>query len=489
MWKHIQDMREVIGGVTINEIEGDPLSDYIIDFMKNRKSESPYMDFKLTISIKKDSNFPNVAKDIFAFGNYGGGWILIGWKEVKKNQYAPVGVPDDYEIDQAVLQEKFNSYVDEPIELLYKEIKDVIGGKERRFGIIFIPPSHKILTPNKDGKYRIGDKEKIVFSKDEKFYRRGTQNVHPSEQELEIIKKRIEKEDYRISVLSGEPDEIDEEIYGNLFELNKIPNYVYIGNIKPYDDASIKSLLKEKGVFPEFYYKFNIWNGKIITFENLYDEKNPYSYLVKGDSITRESVDFWLNDSDKSRIIMELLNRELKHHAISKGLSYNRHTDKLFYSSSTDRRTEDWKGRYRKSTKTVAAKMYAYQLKKEVYCHTAFYASFIRLGNNIFLEITPTFILTEDGKHPIYGFNEGTILTRLSYNRYNNIYLSNVLFWVHQLGEGKKIAIMDYIEIDPKPITANLPVGILFDMPSSEFKSKIEESEAYIFDEGDENEI
>ena len=114
-------MREVIGGVVINEVEAEPLSEYVLDFLTSQKKECPYLDFKLTIHVGKNSDFPEVAKDIFAFSNYGGGWILIGWKEEKKNQYLPAGVPDDYKVDQATLQEKFNSYSSKPIQIEYKD--------------------------------------------------------------------------------------------------------------------------------------------------------------------------------------------------------------------------------------------------------------------------------------------------------------------------------------------------------------------------------
>lgn len=111
------DMREIIGGIVINEVETEPLSDYIIDFLTSQNKECPYLDFKKIISTRKDSSFPELAKDIFAFSNYGGGWILIGWEEVKSNLYLPVGLPEEYEVDQASLQEKFNSFTDIPIEI------------------------------------------------------------------------------------------------------------------------------------------------------------------------------------------------------------------------------------------------------------------------------------------------------------------------------------------------------------------------------------
>lgn len=466
-----------MGGVVINEVEAEPLSEYAIDFLMNRKNETPYLDFKLTIDIKKESDFPEIAKDIFAFSNYGGGWILIGWKEEKKNQFTPIGLFEDYSVDQATLQEKFNSFVDEPLELLYKEIRKVVNGQERRFGFIFIPPSHKILIPNKEGRYKKGDKERIVFRRGDIFYRRGTQSIQPSAQENEILKRRIEKEKYRMSILSGEPDEIEEEIYSNLFEV-KIPKYVYFGSKKLYDDISINTLLKQEGVFPEFYYKFKEWNNKILTFENLYDEKNSYSKLVDNTQISRESVDVWLADQDKSNLIIELLYRELIHFAISKKIYYSEKRDKLYYpiGKEKDKRKEQWGGRYTKSTRTVVAKMWAGQLGKSVYCHTACYASFKRIGSKIFLEVLPTFILTDDGSRPISGFEEGTVITRLSYNKYNNSYLNTILFWIHQLGDGKNIKITDYIEIESEPVKARMSVGILFDIPSSEFRLEIEDT-------------
>jgi hypothetical protein len=458
--------------VVINEVESEPLSDYVIDFLKQRKSEAPFLDFKWTMDIS-DSAFPEIAKDIFAFSNYGVGWLLLGWKEITNSQYSPVGLPDEYNVDQASLQEKFNSYVDEPIELLYREVKDAQG---LRFAYIYIPPSHKILTPKKEGKYNKGNKERIVFKVDEVFYRRGTQSIHPSKQEEQIMKKRLEIENYRISLLSGDPDEINEEIYSNLFELKKLPQCVYFGTDKLGDKDSKKAFLKQNNVFPEWVFKFREWNGNIVTFENLQDSGNLYSGLVDSRTIKKESLDSWLKDADKARIIIDLLNRELRHHAISNiHLYYSLDRHKFFYSTDTERREESWQARYGKATRQVAAKMWTAQLNRDIYCHPAFFADFIRLGERIFLRIKPTFILTEDGKRVIAGAEEGTVITRLSYDKYNGNYLNTILFWIYKLGGGASINVNDYIEVDPTPVAAKMAYGILFDIPSSEFKLEIEE--------------
>lgn len=241
----IYDMREVVGGVVINEIESEPLSDYVIDFLASRKKECPYLDFKYTMHIGKESDFTEIAKDIFAFSNYGGGWILIGWKEIKSNHYVPEGLPEEYNIDQASLQEKFNSYSNITIELGYREFEK----NSKRFAAIYVPPSYDFLTPIKEGISKKGDKYRKVFEKEDIFYRRGTQSIHPSERELELIKKRLKKEKYRISMLSGEPDEINETIYSNLFPIKQLPKFIYSGLKKGYDHISIQVLLRQEGMY------------------------------------------------------------------------------------------------------------------------------------------------------------------------------------------------------------------------------------------------
>ncbi|VVB64402.1 Putative DNA-binding domain protein [uncultured archaeon] len=463
-------MREVVGGVVINEIEAEPLSEYVIDFLCDRKKECPYLDFKFTTHIERISDFPEVAKDIFAFSNYGGGWILIGWKEIKSSQYVPEGLPADYNVDQAKLQEKFNSYSNIPIELSYIEFTKY----SKRLAAIYIPPAYDILKPIKEGIYKKGDKDRIVFKKGDIFYRRGTQSIPPSDREVEIITKRLKKENYRLSVLSGEPDEIVETIYSNLFPVIELPEFIYSGLKKDYDNKSIQVLLKQEGVNPSYMFKFIENEGRIYTFDNLYEEMNPYRKLVHVKSLSREPVNSWIDNLSKNKLLVQLLNLEFRHYAVSLGLSYFPLSDELYYSTEGETRRITWRGRYGKSTRTVATMMFADQLNRYIFRHAAISSNFVQLGKGkFFLKILPTFIITEDGYHVIKGLKEGTIITRLSYNKYNNDFLNTIFFWIYQLGGGKDIIINDYLSISSEPLKFDSEIGILFDIPSSEFKLDI----------------
>ena len=92
-----------------------PLDDVVTDFMFSQKRESAELDFKLTLDTKKDSLFPKICKDIFAMFNYGGGYLLFGFSETKTGTFDPVGLDADFDFEPARVQEKFNSYSNEPL--------------------------------------------------------------------------------------------------------------------------------------------------------------------------------------------------------------------------------------------------------------------------------------------------------------------------------------------------------------------------------------
>jgi hypothetical protein len=202
--------------------------------------------------------------------------------------------------------------------------------------------------------------------------------------------------------------------------------------------------------------------------------------LVHAKSLISEATSTWIDNPDKNRLLVQLLNREFHHFAVSKGMAYFHQNKKIYYSTDSESRTIGWRSRYGKSKRTVAAKMFAEQLDRYVYRHAAFFSNFIQLEKGeFFLKILPTFVITEDGFNVIKGQKEGTIITRLSYNKYNSDFLNTILFWIYQLRDAEKdIVINDYISISSEPLSFETNYGILFDIPSSEFKLDIEEEDS-----------
>lgn len=477
--------------VVINNEISDPIGSYALDFLFSQKKETTYHDFKWTLDVSRDSqDFPKIIKDVYAFSNYGGGWLVLGVKENDssdegiKGKYIKVGLPENYRLEDASLQEKINSFLDEPISIQYIEFIKIINKEKRKFALVYFPPSVKMITSKKDVKYKVGDKEKTAVLKDTVYTRRGTQSIVASAYEKKLIQKRLIKEEYRLSILSGEPDEIHETIYSNLFEVTKLPDKVYLGKAK-YQTLS-ESLEAVKNTHPSdhyFFLKYMIYEDKIVTFANLNNPMNFHKDLVYPATITQESVKEWLEDENKEKIITALLNKEITDEAIRQGMRFDTYSKRLYYPifSNENERKKEWPSRYKGVVKKQVVKKKWYdKLKRSVYLHAAIKTGIMKIDSTFYLRLNLTMLVTEDGKTPMRGMKEGAIITGESYRIYNKGQLNLILFWINQLGNGANLKIIQDFEISNEPVQTSMETGISWDIPTTDFKQIIEEYDAEV---------
>lgn len=468
------------GKVRINDELFDPTGNIVKSYMFFLQKETPFLDYKRIINIEKNSDFPKFVKDALAFANYGGGFILLGMEENKhldpevKGKFLPIGLPTKFHLEPATLQQKLDSYTNTILEAHYDEFYQTVDREKRRFGLIYIKPSHELAMPIKDGVYKYDNNPKqfSAFRKGTIFIRRGTQSIPASPYEIDWINQRIEDENYNLSIISGEPDKVDETLYSNLFEVKKFPEKVYLGNPKFFNINDISDELKKHMIYPINLIVFR--ENKLISLQNLTDPTNPYSTLVDASTVSIEKTSQWMWDKDKRNIIVALLNKEIVGCGIKRGMWFNRKTKKLFFSSSDRKRTMSWPAKFRAANRTVANPIYASQIKTQVVLHPAIKTSFEEINKKFYLEINPTFIITIDGRRVISGLREGTIITKLSYNKYNDAHLNNILFWSNKLGNGDDIHILEDFVISSEPVQTKVKYGISWDIPTTEIKTMIE---------------
>ncbi|NDB33575.1 MAG: ATP-binding protein [Nitrososphaeria archaeon] len=476
-------------GVRINDELIDPTGDYVKNYMFYLQKETAFLDYKKKINIEKNSDFPKFVKDVFAFANYGGGFVFLGIEENPhldpdvKSKFLPTGLSSDFHIDQATLQEKINSYSNTTLRIDYDEFYKTVEDENRKFAIIYIHPSTEIAKPTKDGEY--ADEEgtkRSAFKKDTIFVRRITQSIPASALEVEWIKNRIIEENYRISVLSGEPDKVTEILFANLFEVKKLPSKLFIGTPKFFNSEEVFDELKKHMRYP--IDRIRYYENKIVTFQNLTDKNNPYSNLVVDPtSVYHESTSVWLSGFDKRNIAVSLLNKEIIGKGIDQGMRFHKKTSKLFFPSDNQKRQMSWPSKFRAARRTVANPLYASQLKSKVFIHPAIKVSFEDISSKFFLQLNPTFVITIDGKQVLSGLREGTIITKLSYNKYNDSHLNNVLFWINKLGNGEDVVILEDFIVSSEPINISVDHGISWDIPTTELKSMIENYKPEIEDD------
>ena len=126
----------------IKDQEIEPLGADMIDFLMSQKNELPFLDVKWKMDIGKNSDFPKIVKDVFAFTNYGGSFNVFGVKQNDRNdkkikgRFVFEGLPDDFEIDQATIQEKINAYMESPVVIDYVEFYREINNELKKFVIM-----------------------------------------------------------------------------------------------------------------------------------------------------------------------------------------------------------------------------------------------------------------------------------------------------------------------------------------------------------------
>ncbi len=422
----------------------------------SKRRESAEFDFKLIIDASR-YKFPAVAKDIFAMANYGGGYILVGIKELSTGAFEPQGLPSDFHLDQADLQQKFNAYSSDPIEIGYREFEYPVDGESRRFALIYAPPSTSPLYPKSDGIVR-GPKgrERTVFRRGVLLVRRGTQSIRASAREAKFIKKRCEETEYLISLISGNPDEVPEKLYSNFFDVLKLPDAVFSARLAV-DKVPFQARLAVPLVVQSPY---------LYSFLNPHEE--PMSTLVSKGSVEEHRVHDWLEDKDRRNILLWLLDSSLIWEARNRGMF--EFSKKIYFplrEGETERR-EPWPGMVRKSSRLVATEMYASQLGETVVVHPSVSVKFTFMAEKLYLRLVPSYVLTYDGRRVRRGEEEGTVITRLSYDDYNAAYLRNVFFWMSQFGPATvSLFLLDgLIAISALPVTTRIGFGIRSDRPT-----------------------
>jgi len=458
------------------EVDSEPLGDLVLDFLIEHDQEEPYLDFKENLDIGKKAAFSEVAKDLLAFSNYGGGFLLIGFRDKsrslgendkkQKRQYIPVGLPGSFHVDQADLQTKYNSYRVHHAAIEYKEFLRTIDHETRRFAAIYVPPSTEVVKAAKSGAYiDASGKQHKPFSVGAILFRRGTQSIPASKGEIAFIRTRILDTQYKLGVLSGKPDRINEVILSNLFETSFKEPTICVGSSREsfYSSGDLTKI-------PNDYVSMR-WEGETLTFEDLTDLRNPLWASVDTESIASEPLGEWLADDDRSRIIIALLNKELRFLARRIGLRKVEDRHLFYFPCFQDSLSKTWRPRFRESSQlSVAKKMYISKLRRDMFVHLAVQTGFTVIGNKIFLRLSPTLMLTGDGVSPSIGEKEGAVLTSLLHNRYNQAYLNSVLFWISQFSQGRDAITLAHgrISVSSQPTESKVNAGILADRPTSE---------------------
>ena len=226
-----------------------------------------------------------------------------------------------------------------------------------------------------------------------------------------------------------------EALFSNLLPVGRYGPDLFIADTTHRKPETIWGVFKEMEVRPgsEWFLR----DGRLVSFHNLKEE--PWCRVCDAGSMEQFRTEEWAEsrDQDRKHDFVRLLNQALRTHLGHKAVWHHqpRNGVGVFYFAPTrdlSPRVVHWK-RTKESERTV---FQAYPGKKDptriaYYRHLAFEPRFRRLGGSWFLEITPTYHFTADGKTPS-KYRE-SYLAGIKRIEKHAAFAGNVLFWAHFL--------------------------------------------------------
>jgi len=152
--------------------------------------EAEDLDYKLFLNLRSQKTMLELCIDVMAMANTRGGYIVIGVDD----NYKPRGLPEDFHIDHAQIQQILSNYVKPVAETVYAEKTLEINGSAKKFGFLYVAQSHEVVVASKAGQYsekRQPDKTLSIFRPGEIFVRKGASSQRADSDAVRLLIERV----------------------------------------------------------------------------------------------------------------------------------------------------------------------------------------------------------------------------------------------------------------------------------------------------------
>lgn len=288
------------------------------------------------------------------------------------------------------------------------------------------------------------------------------------------------------AVADGNPDSVTESLSCNLLNVERLPPYLYKAELRngilnaarasgrrtTKDD--LKDLIRQsqldEGIEKPRVPAFRLAGDHIYSFHDLEAEESELGAIVESGTVEIARVNDSVLDEDRRRILISLLNMSIGRYLHSRGLQADptRMSRYYFPSDNGKPRVIGWKP-WKKTARRTVTKQYVDRAGLTKYwLHQAAYIKAAFFGSAFYVQITPTWLLTEDGESLVKGGPEvGKVIIPWTGRERNLSVLYHIRFWTNVLRAGPgPISIRagdQTIELATAPAYIELPFGLSFD--------------------------
>lgn len=251
------------------------------------------------------------------------------------------------------------------------------------------------------------------------------------------------------AVPDADPDVVTERLYSNLLPVERYPRYIYMAGVRSDllrtradgsqtqpTKAELREEIRiwqEREAVPEearFMPAFRLFEGRVLTLHDLEDDDGPLNAIIDENDIEQYDVKTFLGEEDLRRLLISLMNMSLARHIDRCGLVIDqakRHRY-FFPSKNGEPRTITWKPLRKRASRTVA-KPVVREGNTLFWRHLGAYLQFIYLADSLYLKISPTWVISDDGCTASGGPDIGKRVSRWTNPERNLHVLYHVRFW------------------------------------------------------------
>lgn len=264
------------------------------------------------------------------------------------------------------------------------------------------------------------------------------------------------------------PLDTTETLYTNLLKVKSVVETIYVAVTDKTKNSEIWDTFKQLNV--KVGGEWILKNRTIISFHPL--DEFPFTEVCDRGSCERFDVDEWSEtaDEDKRRDYVQLLNKALRERTWLLGLKYHKEHEYYFYRAPRKLNTIhiDYQSIKRRAKREVFKQYFGKKdITRKTYCrHAAFKGRFLRLEDQWFLEITPTYHFTKNGIDD-YPYRDETLKGIKRLER-NPAVVGQLLMWADFLNRpiknlfANEYPFLSFGELEKIDVDAGIPDNIWY---------------------------
>ena len=323
----------------------------------------------------------------------------------------------------------------------------------------------------------------VLYFKEIKTYIRETPDVWQTPLEVnfrkatDVFTANAKETVYRHSAISPPRIAFDqqERLYTNLLPVKRLPKSMTYAKTRRTSYERVKD--EARCYTPPFC----IHGKYLFTLSDLRNERNVLRGFCDTNTIADQSVSEWFDDDDLRNSLTFMFRQLFGSHCHRIGLAYNPDFKRTYFPRETDNESDKSVERQWTSPRTkrlapprTVVQYYEYGAFR-FWRHLAAEFQFLCFDRKWFLQISPKYLFTNDGKKACDPSLVGPYTTRLKAMEHNPQVLNHVLFWAFTLAGGARQINIDLfgeplIVIDSEPMSMIAEFAIPLDPAAYEEK-------------------